>query len=116
MTTGRFKDFGTGPQNSAPLSFKLYDEEFHCNPALQGKVLLDMVNTASDANESVAASLITDFFEKALLVESYTRFQKLLEDPEKIVTVEMLGQITAWLVEQYSGRPTQGPEQSQSGQ
>jgi hypothetical protein len=49
MTTGRFKDFGTGPQNSAPLSFKLYDEEFHCNPALQGKVLLDMVNTASDA-------------------------------------------------------------------
>lgn len=116
MTTGRFKDFGTGPQNAEPLSFKLYEEEFHCHPSLQGKVLLDMVNTASNANESVAGALITEFFEKALLVESYARFQNLLEDKEKIVTVEMLGQITAWLVEQYSGRPQQGPEQSQSGQ
>jgi len=116
MSDKRFRDFGGGTAVTEPLSFKLHGEEFHCRPALQGKVLLDMVATASDENQTVAAEIITTFFEKALLAESYVRFQKLLEDPDKIVTVEMLGQISAWLVECYSGRPTSGPEQSVSGQ
>jgi len=116
MSDKRFRDFGSGNAVTEPLSFKLYGEDFHCHPALQGKVLLDMVATATDTNQTVAAEIITSFFEKALLAESYIRFQKLLEDPEKIVTVEMLGEITAWLVECYSSRPTSGPEQSASGQ
>lgn len=116
MSDKRFRDFGSGNAVTEPLSFKLHGEEFHCHPALQGKVLLDMVATATDTNQSVAAEIITTFFEKALLEESYARFKTLLDDKEKIVTVEMLGEISAWLVERYSGRPTSGPEQSVSGQ
>ena len=117
MTNQRFRDFGAGDSISEPLSFKLHGEEFHCKPALQGKVLLDMVATAQSGNDSaIANNLIETFFAKALIEESLVRFQVLLEDPEKIVTVETLGELTSWLVEQYSSRPTQGPGDSLSGQ
>jgi hypothetical protein len=65
---------------------------------------------------SGAAKVITSFFSTVLLDESYERFEALIQDPEKIVTVETLGEITAWLVEEYTGRPTQRPEPSLSGQ
>jgi hypothetical protein len=42
--TNRFKDFGNGNAVDAkPLSFKLHEEEFHCVPSLQGKILLNLV-------------------------------------------------------------------------
>jgi uncharacterized protein (DUF1778 family) len=116
MTT-RFKDFGVGGDtNTEPLSFKLHEEEFHCHKNLQGKALLDMVSNAKSGEAEDVSRTITDFFAKALVAESYERFIKLLDHPEKIVTIESLGEITAWLVEAYSGRPTSGPEQSLSGQ
>lgn len=112
MTEKRFKDFGTGidgDQAKEPLSFKLYDEEFSCVPQVQGKLMLDMVKNASAEDPSKAAKMIDDFFSQVLLEESYTRFDALLKHPEKIVTVEKLAEITAWLVEEYSGRPTERP-------
>lgn len=108
----RFKDFGKGNQVvMEPLSFELYGEKFDCHPAIQGKVLLDMVANTADS-EGGPGKIITDFFSKALLPESLERFDALANDPEKIITVETLGEIVGWLVEQYSGRPTQEPSRS----
>ena len=75
-----------------------------------------MATSAGKGDTNDVSYTVTNFFSKALVQESYERFLKLLDDPEKIVTIESLGEITAWLVEEYSGRPTQGPEQSLSGQ
>jgi hypothetical protein len=113
MMTTRFKDFGDD-QNvvKEPLSFKLYGQDFHCHPALQGKALLDTVSKADAADPAAAARMIDEFFKKSLTDESYERFNALLDDPEKIVTVETLSEIVAWLVEQYSERPTKEPERS----
>jgi hypothetical protein len=107
----RFKDFGKGVDVVyEPLSFKLYGEEFNCRPALQGKVLLDMASNSSlDGN---AGKVINDFFSQALLPESFEKFDALVNDPEKIVPVETLGEIVGWLVEEYSSRPTQEPSRS----
>jgi hypothetical protein len=116
MTT-RFKDFGSGGEvNVSPLSFKLHGEEFHCKPSLQGKALLDMVANTKNGEAEDVSHTITSFFSKAMIQESYDRFLVLLDSPDKIVTIESLGEITSWLVEEYSGRPTSGPEQSLSGQ
>lgn len=115
--TSRFKDFGEDSNvNREPLSFKLYGEEFNCRPAIQGKVLLDTVKNVDSDNPGSAAQMIEDFFKKTLFDESYERFQNLLNDPDKIVTVETLSEITGWLVSEYSERPTQEPEGSLSGQ
>ena len=114
----RFKDFGTGGEKlTDPIVFKLHGEEFSCRPELQGKVLLDMVRKSADENNPAAsAEVIDEFFSAVLLPESYARFDTLIKDPDKIVTVETLGEITGWLVEQYTNRPTTRPEDSQTGE
>lgn len=112
--TNRFKDFGGGSDaiTNEPLSFKLHGEDFECWPNLQGKVLLDLASSSSQEDGAAAAKTITEFFSSALKPESLTRFEALLEHPEKIVTVETLADITAWLVEEYSARPTKEPSGS----
>lgn len=115
--TGRFKDFGEDSNViREPLSFKLYGEEFNCVPAIQGKVLLDTVKKVDSEKASAAAEVIEEFFKVTLLGESYDRFQKLLNDPDKIVTVETLSEITGWLVSEYAERPTKESSDSSTGQ
>lgn len=116
--TRRFKDFGDDSiVDKSPLMFKLYGEEFQCHPAIQGKALLNMVKRAGDESDPTAAAEVIDsFFSLALLPESLERFNILLADPEKIVSVETLSEITGWLVGEYSERPTKEPERSSNGQ
>lgn len=116
MTT-RFKDFGTGSLvNKEPLSFKLYDEEFECYSALPGKVLLDFAAMSARTDGESMADTIIGFFSKTLKPESYERFSALINDPDRVVSVDTLGDITSWLVTEYSDRPTELPEESSSGQ
>jgi len=113
----KFKDFGGGTSSAEkePVKFMLHGEEFNCRPELQGKVLLDLVARSSGDDPAEAAKIISEFFKNVLLEESFARFDALLVDPEKIVSVDTLGDISAWLVEVYSSRPTQGPEVSSIG-
>lgn len=110
----KFKDFGSGnlAGEKEPVSFSIHGETFECYPALQGKVLLDLVARSSGEDPAEAAKTISMFFERVLTQDSYTKFDKLLNDPSKIVSVDTLGEISAWLVEVYTDRPTQGPEVS----
>ena len=86
MTT-RFKDFGSGgDSNKEPISFKLYEQEFLCHPALQGKVLLDMASASVSQDAAASAKIMYDFFKAAMQEESYTKFLAVLEDPNTIVT------------------------------
>lgn len=114
----RFKDFGAGDDTpTEEISFKLHGEEFSCRPAMQGKVLLDLVAKSSNQeNPGEAAEMIGSFFKIVLLPESYERFDALVTDPDRIVPIETLSEIVGWLVEQYSDRPTKRPEPSPSGQ
>jgi len=114
--TRKFKDFGSGDNSVEPISFSIHGEEFHCKPALQGKTLLGIVSGAESEDTAVVASTIENFFNMALLKESQERFEELLNDETKIVSIETLGEITAWLVGEYSSRPQKGPEPSSTGQ
>lgn len=108
----KFKDFGTGTQNenAEPISFKLHGEEFHCMPQMQGAFLLDIITKSSSGDAADTAQLTKDLFGKVLAAESYERFEKLINDKERIVSVETLGEIVGWLVGQYSSRPEEQPE------
>ena len=113
----KFKDFGSGTNagEKEPVTFMIYGETFNCRPELQGKVLLDLVARSSGDDPADAAKTISDFFKNVLVEESYLRFDSLLTDPDKIVSVETLGQISSWLVEVYTARPTEGLEVSSTG-
>jgi hypothetical protein len=116
MTT-RFRDFGSGEGVAKePLSFRLYGEDFDCKPEVQGKFLLNLVVDSGSDDVITQTKIITEFFENVLLPESWTRFDALMNDPEKIVNVETLAKITEWLMEAYSDRPEAQPEDSSAGQ
>lgn len=112
----RFKDFGAPESNHEPLSFALFGETFECRPSLQGKFLLELVAESRSEDPSASALVMKKFFDTVLVEESLERFNALADDPNRIVSVETLSEITAWLVEEYSARPTQQPEPSPSGQ
>lgn len=108
----RFKDFGTGTakKENKPLVFRLYDEDFQAIAQIPGVVMLDMARDAGSEDSAVSAGVILDFFEKVLTKDSWTRFNVLAKDPERIVTLETLGEIVGWLMEEYSDRPESQPE------
>lgn len=108
----RFKDFGSGSANDnvEPIQFKIHGEDFNCVPEVQGKVLLNIVAESSSEDPAKAASAINTFFDMVLLDESLERFNSLVEDKHRIVTVETLTEIIAWLMEQYTDRPEKQPE------
>lgn len=108
----RFKDFGSGSGNAEkePLAFKLHGEDFSCRPAIQGKVLIDLAKSGNSEDPSAAAETIEKFFDVVLVDSDRERFQALLVDPDRIVSVETLSDIIAWLMEEYTNRPNQQPE------
>jgi hypothetical protein len=111
MTKNRFKDFGKGTASTPePLSFKLYDEEFECVPQIQGTTMLNLVLESSSDEPGAAAKVIVNFFKQVLKDESYTRFEALVNDKDKIVTVETLSEIVGWLITEYGDRPEEQPE------
>jgi len=107
----RFKDFGKGNETTKePLSFKLHGEEYHCVPAIQGKFMLDLIKTSNGEDGAATARVIDEFFGHVLLEESKERFDALLVDKERVVTVETLSEIVGWLIGEYSNRPEEQPE------
>jgi hypothetical protein len=102
----RFKDFGGSTESTLEaVTFKLHGEEFTCVKELQGKILLDLVADSSTEEPAKVAATMNKFFKTVLLEESYERFDVLLNDKEKIVPVDVLAEITTWLIEEYSDRP-----------
>ena len=72
-----------------------------------------MLNLVIESNSEDAAStarVISGFFESVLEDESYVRFEELLKDKKRIVSVETLSEIVAWLIEEYGNRPEEQPE------
>lgn len=106
----RFKDFGSGTTDVEPITFKLHGEEFTCFPQVPGKFLLDLAKKSSSDDPGENSEIVTGFFSQVLEDESYVRFQALLDDKHRVVTMETLGEIVTWLMEEYSGRPEKQPE------
>lgn len=114
----KFKDFGSGTSSAEKetISFKLYGQEFSCLPELQGKVLLGFVASSTEEDPAAQAKAIEAFFEYVLTAESLIEFNLLTTSKDKIVSVETLSEIISWIVEQYTDRPEEQPEDSQPGQ
>jgi hypothetical protein len=103
----KFKDFGIGgaDPNAEPIKFIIHGEEFECIPEIQGKVLLELIADSGSTDPVRNAEVSSKFFSQVMGQETYERFNALLGSKDKIVPVETIGEITAWLVEQYSDRP-----------
>lgn len=109
----RHKSFGRPVADDlGPLTFDLYDETFECRPQIQGNTLLTFVKQANSEDGSEATDALLNIFKRVMKEEEYERFEALCTNDDTVVPVDTLGDIVAWLMEQYSGRPT--PESQDS--
>jgi hypothetical protein len=117
MTTDmRHKNFGK-PRTMAdyaPVTFTLADQEFTCKSAVQGSVLLKFIADADSNQGGRAAEAMREFFRNVMDKEEVERFYALIDGDEYIFDMESLAEITSWLVETYSARPTE-PSKPLSG-
>lgn len=83
------------------LEFEVGDDKFTARPAnrLPGVTLIRYVETIQEGHVYRAH---LEFFEKALVEESSTRFLARLEDPDNPITLEIMVSVCEWLVESYS--------------
>lgn len=107
----RHKDFGSPvTPTTDPIEFTLYGEKFKAVSAIQGRVLIDIIRASTSSDNDESAAMVEGFFKKVLVDESWDRFSTMLDSKDHIVTVETLGEIVGWLVEQYSSRPEEPRE------
>jgi hypothetical protein len=100
-----------------PITFTLYGETFRCAPSIQGRTLLQFISmSGDDESPDKGASAVLQFFDSALVKADRERFVAMTSSEDTVVPLETLASIMEWLVEQYSGRPTEPPLPSEPGE
>lgn len=107
MSKTRNKNFDEGDETEVkdPITFTIKGEEFTAIPEIQGTVLMDLVKRSSTEDPAESFDMMIDLFDNALEEESLVRFHALIKDKKRIVTVEKLAEIVAFLIEEYADRP-----------
>ena len=114
----KFKDFGSPVAPEAEkVEFELCGDTFSFRPQIPGKTMLDFARrTSDDSNASENAGVLLDFFQSVMYPESHARFDVLISDPDKAISLESLMEIVSWLMETYGSRPTERSEPSSTGE
>lgn len=119
MTTARFKDFGSDQILDTSIfeavTFRLDGETFTCYSVLPGSALLEFVSDADSGEGGRASESVLRFFKAAMTDEEYERFAKFIKRSDRVTPLEVLAEISTWLVEVYSERPTRLPSDSPDG-
>lgn len=98
-----------------PLTFSLAGQDFTARPKLPGWLLLKFVARTTSDKRGADAGALFDFFRDVLQPESLERFETLVTGDEYDVEMETLGDISSWLIQEYTERPTQPPSSSMNG-
>jgi hypothetical protein len=93
-----------------PIEFEVNSEVFQAHPRIAGWVLLDIAGAINDDSSSGSsrAGAFRSLISQALLDEdNVRRFTKVVSDPVTGPDVNGLVEIATWLIDQYTGRPTE---------
>ncbi len=119
MSPARFKDFGSeqilDTTEYEPITFRLDGQDFTCYSVLPGTALLEFVSDADSGEGGRASESILRFFKAAMPEAEYERFYQLVKRADRVTPMEVLAEISTWLVEVYSERPTKLPSASPTG-
>ena len=107
-----------------PVSFSFDGQMFRCIEAMPwalleeilGKVPTDARGQVIEEASNVGLTLVLgDFFRQVVVVEGLPGFEEVLRRKQNPLDVATLTAIVQWLVEVYTGRPTERPGSSQLG-
>jgi hypothetical protein len=108
--TPRHKSFAASEENTpeeelVPVTFDVAGETFTAKADIQGIVLMDFLE-ASDSGGVTSLVAFKKFLAEALDEEEYARLDNVFRTAPKTIPVETIAQIVAYLVEEYTSRPT----------
>lgn len=96
-----------------------WEESFSAVPVAPGGVLDDLTSSVSlderTGNTVVHHMRVLQFFRGVLIDDDVERFEALVRDKNRVVPLEKLADILAWLTEELTGRPTQPSSTSGRG-
>lgn len=115
-TVGRHRNFAVALVEAEPISFTLewegkdesHSETFRCHGVIPAGTVADIfaaVNKPLHEQVDVSCELVR----RALVEEDQDRFYEVMHRTRDPVPLEVLTEISAWLFEEYSARPTQPP-------
>lgn len=118
--TRKTRQFGEYKPVGVPsMEMTIYDQTFKVRGSMSGIRILNMVQIMDgDSDEFDAPAAMKQFLSDSFLVEDRERGMAFLEDsdPHPPVTLAMLQDVIKWLIEEYTGNPTQPSETSASEQ
>jgi len=109
MAARKIKSFTSTTEKTVvePIPFELEGETFEAYGQVPGAVLLDFIAASTAEDNSGTAGAIQGYLKSSLPKDEYKRFDKLTRDPEKVIELQVLADIVAYLIEERSSRPTQ---------
>lgn len=103
--------------HTAPIEFDIDDDTFFADPNVPGGVLLSIVDRVNDEKGSMKQiEILVDFLNQALMPDSAALFQSRLNDPANPIALATALDVTHWLVQELTARPTELPSGSPDGQ
>lgn len=111
--TGTYSD---KVRKANPRLPETWSEDFDCVDELPVGVVGEVQNTSTgaDGRTIFRAGPTTRFIRHAVVDDQKPRFDALVEDPDRLVRLELLVDVMAYLFEEYAGRPT-GPASTSPG-
>lgn len=86
-----------------------------CVGMLPGSRFLDFMSKISDDSPAEMAKAIYELLQAAINPDQWLEFRAFIDNPDNGVSMEMLSEITGYLGELYSNRPTQPSRLSAAG-
>lgn len=102
-------------------TFTLQGVDLMCKPGLHWKALapvLEQINDADDTDLDALEAAFTAFFDTVLVKSARPKMHELLSEPDQDdddavpVSIKQLGDIVRWLIEEYTGVPTEASSDS----
>lgn len=108
MATRKIKSFSRKETTPVePIPFEIEGEEFEAYGQVPGAVLMDFIAESTQDDGGATARAIMGYLKSSMNAENYKRFDKLTRDPEKVIELQTLADIVAYLVEERTSRPTE---------
>lgn len=108
MAARKLKSFTSAKEKTVvePIAFELEGENFEAYGQVPGAVLLDFIAASSQEDSNGTAGAIIGYLKSSMDRENFRRFDKVTRDPEKIIELQVLADIVAYLIEERTDRPT----------
>lgn len=115
------KEFTTAAKHAAgeaedPLEFSLDGKVLRAFRPTEGQLALLMAAVSRHTSEATKVAGAIDFFVSIMDQDSYTYLADRLMSREDPIGLEQITEVTQWIIEEWSGRPTPSPSVSTPSQ